>query len=143
MASVSRAPGGGKKSSNLAVGDESISLARPPKELLDNVAIDCWKSNSKILIARNTYAREDAILLLSYCNAFSMMLSCDVDMAGDYYTMSANGGMKKHPLINVRNDAINQLIRIGSLLGLNPMSRARFMNGGKNSEESGNEFDEF
>jgi P27 family predicted phage terminase small subunit len=143
MVAVSRAPGGGKKASNLAVGDADIKLARAPDNLIDQVAKDCWKENARILIERSTYSREDAILLLGYCNAFSMMLQCDVELAGVYTVSSATGGLKKHPLINVRNDAVNQLVRLGSLLGLNPMSRARFMGSDKNGPKDGNEFDEF
>ncbi len=143
MTDTIRAPGGGSKSSNLAVGDENIKLVRPPKELLDDFAKECWRENSKILIDRKTYSREDAILLMSYCNAFSMMLQCDTELAGIYWTESGQGGLKKHPLVNVRNDAVGQLLRLGSMLGLNPMSRARFLNGGNGGDESGNEFDDF
>ena len=53
------------------------------------------------------------------------------------------GGLKKHPLVNVRNDAVSQMTRLGSLLGLNPMSRVRFLQGGGDDNEPGNEFDDF
>ncbi len=138
-----RAPGGGKKSSNIAVGDDAIKQVRAPAELLNQDAIDCWKINSRILIKRGSFAQEDIILLLSYCNAHSMMLMCDRELAGNFITDSGSGSIKKHPLVNVRNDAFNQISRAGSLLGLNPMSRVRFMNGGSNSDDDGNEFDEF
>ncbi|NQY65519.1 MAG: phage terminase small subunit P27 family [Alteromonadaceae bacterium] len=138
-----RSPGAGKKVSNLAVGDESIRYVRPPDELIDQHAIDCWKTNAKLLIRRGCFAAEDVILLLSYCNAHAMMLKCDVELAGNFITEAGSGGIKKHPLVNVRNDAFTQITRAGSLLGLNPMSRVRFMNGGSDSDDDGNEFDGF
>jgi P27 family predicted phage terminase small subunit len=143
MSATVRAPGAGKKQTNLAVGDESIKRAVPPAELMDEKAKECWKENSKILIDRNTFSREDAILLLSYCNAFAMMLKCDVELAGSFTTESGMGGLKKHPLVNVRNDAFNQLVRAGSLLGLNPLSRARFLQGESGGGDDSGEFDDF
>ncbi|AIY65188.1 phage terminase small subunit P27 family [Pseudoalteromonas piratica] len=137
-----RSPGAGRAKGDLAVGDAEIKRVAPPPELINEMAKECWKTNSKILIKRNSYAQEDAILLLAYCNAFAMMLQCDQELAGTYWTESGQGGLKKHPLVNVRNDAISQLTRTGSLLGLNPMSRARMLSGGK-SEDEENEFDEF
>ena len=138
-----RSAGGGRKSNNLAVGDTSIKRATPPEDLLDENAQNCWKMNAKLLIERGSYAQEDALLLLAYCNAFSMMLRCDKELAGGFTVDSAMGGLKKHPLVNVRNDAVSQMTRLGSLLGLNPMSRVRFLQGGGDDNEPGNEFDDF
>ncbi|NQY63988.1 MAG: phage terminase small subunit P27 family [Alteromonadaceae bacterium] len=138
-----RSPGAGKKPSVSAVGDEAIKSVRAPVELIDHNAVECWKTNSKLLIKRGVFASEDVILLLSYCNAHAMMLKCDVALAGCYTTEAGSGGLKKHPLVNVRNDAFAQITRAGSLLGLNPMSRVRFMNGGSGSADEGNEFDDF
>lgn len=135
-----RSPGGGKKSS-VAVGDDSIKSVHPPKQLIDQNAIECWKINAKTMIKRGIFSAEDAVYLLAYCNAHSMMLQCDTEMAGNYTAITGDGSIKKHPLVSVRNDAINQLARLGSLLGLNPASRSRFLGGGES--EKANEFDEF
>ncbi|WP_456310434.1 P27 family phage terminase small subunit [Serratia proteamaculans] len=50
-------------------------------------------------------------------------------------------GLKKHPAVSVRNDCVSQLARLGSLLGLDPLSRIRMTGGGGQEEE--NEFNEF
>ncbi|HEN3355827.1 TPA: P27 family phage terminase small subunit [Yersinia enterocolitica] len=56
--------------------------------------------------------------------------------------LGGTGGLKKHPAVAVRNDCVSQLARLGSLLGLDPLSRIR-MTGGSSPEEEENEFDEF
>ncbi|EEF9433867.1 phage terminase small subunit P27 family, partial [Salmonella enterica subsp. enterica serovar Muenchen] len=44
---------------------------------------------------------------------------------------------------NVRNDSVSQLARLGSLLGLDPLSRIRMTSGKNDPDDEGNEFDEF
>lgn len=56
--------------------------------------------------------------------------------------MSGSGGLKKHPAVAVRNDSVSQIARLGSLLGLDPLSRMR-STGAKEKDDDGNEFDEF
>lgn len=53
------------------------------------------------------------------------------------------GGLKKHPAVNVRNDSVSQIARLGSLLGLDPLSRIRMTSGRNAPDDDGNEFDEF
>ncbi|PQX60244.1 phage terminase small subunit P27 family, partial [Cronobacter sakazakii] len=50
---------------------------------------------------------------------------------------------KNPPAVNVRNDAVSQIARLGSLLGLDPLSRVRMMGAGKDGDDEENEFDEF
>ncbi len=142
--SAVRSPGAGGKPNNLAVGDDSIKLVRPPAELINQHAIDCWKINSKILIKRGTYAQEDASLLLQYCNALAMTIICDAEILALGATVEAgSGGLKLNPSVTAKNLYFGQLTRAGSLLGLNPMSRTRFTNGNSDPNDEGNEFDEF
>ena len=58
-------------------------------------------------------------------------------------TESEMGGLKKHPAVNVRNDSVSQIARLGSLLGLDPLSRIRMTSGRNAPDDDGNEFDEF
>ncbi len=144
--SAVRASGGGRKSKDAltSVGDSSLTRVAPPPECRDEFAVQIWKTQSKLMIQRGTLAREDLPMLLSYCNSFSMMLEADRDILEDgFYSQTADGGKKKHPAVNVRNDAISQLKMIGSLLGLDPMSRSRIVGGGASNGEDINEFDEF
>ena len=64
-------------------------------------------------------------------------------LASGLTSESEMGGLKKHPAVNVRNDSVSQLARLGSLLGLDPLSRLRMTSGQKDPDDDGNEFDEF
>lgn len=152
MASGMRASGGGRKKKLPAKNQKSsITRIAPPDELMGEAAIKLWKTQSKILIERGTFEPEDAPILMAYCNAFELMLIADrVILAtakkdlesGGITEMSGMGGLKKHPAVAVRNDSISQIARLGSLLGLDPLSRMR-MTGPADKDDTGNEFDEF
>ena len=52
--------------------------------------------------------------------------------------------IKKHPAVAVRQDALSTLVRVGSLLGLDPTSYRRLMGGGGGGDPEGdNEFRTF
>lgn len=147
MSAPIRAAGGGRKNKTAltAVGDASLSRVAPPPELRDKNAIAIWKSQSKLMIQRGTLAREDLALLLAYCNTFSYMLAADAEItAHGFYCTTADGGLKKHPAVNIRHHAVSQLKMLGSMLGLDPLSRSRVIGGGATKpNEDGNPFDEF
>lgn len=149
MANV-RAAGGGRKkgkSKQLAVVTaEQLTCIEPPPQLRDENAIDIWNTTSEILIQRKVLSLADAAMLLVYCNSFSLYLEAEQEVLdGGLTVMSAQGGAKKNPAVNVRQDAISALMRAGSLLGLDPLSRSRVSGGGGNSGGDGgkNEFDGF
>ncbi|ELP3920188.1 phage terminase small subunit P27 family [Escherichia coli] len=141
---ASRSAGGGRKPNLPAKQKSSLTRILPPPELMSDVAIKLWKTQSKILIERGVLELEDAPLLVAYCNAFHLMIEAEKIIATDGLTeMSGMGGLKKHPAIAVRNDSVSQLARLGSLLGLDPFSRIRMTGGGADPDDGGNEFDEF
>ena len=119
MGSAVRSSGGGRKR-NLPTGQTSkLTRIAPPPELMGDVAIRLWKTQSKILIERGVFEVEDAPILLAYCNAFHLMIEAEKVIAKEGLTVSSEmGGEKKHPAINVRNDSVSQVARLGSLLGL-------------------------
>jgi len=138
-----RSTGGGRKPT-LPVGQASkLTRIAPPSELMSEVAVKLWKTQSKILIERGVFELEDAPILLAYCNAFHLMLEAEKLLATTLTVDSEMGGLKKHPAVNVRNDSVSQLARLGSLLGLDPLSRLRMRSGKNNPDDDGNEFDEF
>ncbi|MGP9499579.1 MULTISPECIES: phage terminase small subunit P27 family [unclassified Halomonas] len=125
----------------------SISRIAPPPELIDENAVRLWKSQSKILIERGTFEPEDAPLLLAYCNSFSYMITADLKITdwaaddGGMVVATSDGSIKKSPYVAARNDAIAQLSRLGSLLGLDPLTRLRML--GVSNSDDGNEDDDF
>ena len=65
-------------------------------------------------------------------------------MAKTLYSETADGGEKVHPSVNINKIAVGQLKMLGSLLGLDPLSRSRVVGGNnEKSAESANPFDEF
>jgi P27 family predicted phage terminase small subunit len=145
-----RASGGGRKRKTSLQHKSSISRIAPPAELIDETAVSLWKSQSKVLIERGTFEPEDAPLLLAYCNSFAYMIKADLKITdwaaddGGMVVMTGDGSIKKSPYVAARNDYVAQLSRLGSLLGLDPLTRLRMMGaGGEGSGEEGNEFDEF
>ena len=88
---------------------------------------------------------DHAPLLLAYCNSFSLYLEAELAVAEEGLTVfSAQGGPKKNPTVNVRQDALASMVRIGSLLGLDPLSHRRMSGGDSNGNgDDENEFSEF
>jgi P27 family predicted phage terminase small subunit len=147
LSSAVRAAGAGRKKNGalLSVGDPTITRVAPPAECRDEKAVNIWKSQSKIMIAQGTLSGEDLPILVAYCNAWSLMLQTQKDMEKTLYSSTADGGEKVHPSVNINKIAVGQLKMLGSLLGLDPLSRSRVVGTGLHGkgEEEGNEFDEF
>ncbi|WP_210114121.1 P27 family phage terminase small subunit, partial [Salmonella enterica] len=77
-------------------------------------------------------------------HAYHLLIEPAKVSAEERLTVSSEmGGEKKHPAVNVRNDSVSQLARLGSLLGLDPLSRIRMTSGKNDPDDEGNEFDEF
>jgi|25BtaG_2_1085352.scaffolds.fasta_scaffold00008_91 P27 family predicted phage terminase small subunit len=146
-----RASGGGRKRKADMKLQSSISRIAPPPELIDENAVRLWKSQSKILIERGTFEPEDAPLLLAYCNSFSYMITADLKITdwaaddGGMVVATSDGSIKKSPYVAARNDAIAQLSRLGSLLGLDPLTRLRMMGAGDGGDQPSedDDFSEF
>lgn len=139
-----RAAGGGRRGNLPANTRSSISRIAPPPELVSEAARSMWRAQSKRLIERGIFEIEDGPLLLAYCNAFHWMLIADEQLLKETITTSTESGIKKHPAMNVRNDAVSQLARLGSLLGLDPLSRTRVSGPKKNNDVGeANEFSGF
>ena len=142
-----RAAGGGRKKNDalLSVGDPTLTRVAPPEQCRDENAINLWKAQSKIMISRGTLSREDLPILVAYCNAWSLMLETQEDMAKTLYSSTADGGEKVHPSVNINKIAVGQLKMLGSLLGLDPLSRSRVVGAGLSGkdDEGENEFNEF
>lgn len=140
-----RATGGGRKRKQTGSRKSSLTRISPPVELIDDNATAAWKTQSKVLIERGMFEVEDAPLLVAYCNAFAYMIQADEEIGAQGLVVpTSDGSIKKSPYVNVRNDAVAQLTRTGSLLGLDPLSRDRLLGGSSQEAESeANEFDGF
>lgn len=146
---MARAPGGGRKKADgqnlpAAPKNEQLTEAFPPEDLRDEVAHNIWLSQSDVLLKRGVLTIGDLGILLAYCNSYSLYLQAEKQITAEGLTVSsASGGLKKHPAINARQDALAMATRHGGLLGLDPLSRTKLMGGGPGAGSGENEFSEF
>lgn len=144
-----RATGGGRKGGKStlpsAPAHEALVKIDPPDELRDNNALAIWQTQSRVLMDRKLLTIDHGPLLLAYCNSFSLYLEAEQAIIDEGLTVfSAKGGPKKNPSVNVRQDALASMVRIGSLLGLDPLSIRRMTGGGSGDKDGNeNEFSEF
>ncbi|MBT2925325.1 phage terminase small subunit P27 family [Vibrio anguillarum] len=144
-----RATGGGRKSGKntlpSAPAHEALVKIDPPDELRDDNAMAIWQTQSRVLMDRKLLTIDHGPLLLAYCNSFSLYLEAEQAISTEGLTVySAKGGPKKNPSVNVRQDALASMVRIGSLLGLDPLSIRRMTGGGSGDKDGNeNEFSEF
>ncbi|MCE2597211.1 phage terminase small subunit P27 family [Motilimonas cestriensis] len=143
---MTRAAGGGRKTGvNVATAPakELLTRVKPPEQLRDENAIAIWKDRAKILADRKMLTAAVLPMLIAWCNSFSLMIEADTMITDEgLLSFSDKGGAKKHPALTARSEAVNQMARLGSLLGFDPMSYQRLAGGG-NDDEGGNEFDDF
>lgn len=146
---MARAAGGGRKAGKntlpSAPAHEALVKIDPPDQLRDESALAIWQTQSRVLMDRQLLTIDHGPLLLAYCNSFSLYLEAEQAISDQGLTVfSAKGGPKKNPIVNVRQDALASMVRIGSLLGLDPLSMRR-MTGGSSGDKDGNEneFSEF
>lgn len=147
---MTRAAGGGRrKGGDLPVAVPSNQLlTRAPKvpdEFAESpTATSIWKQTVKILIDRQHLTADHLPLVFTYCDSFDLYLRARKAIADEGFVANTEFGIKKHPAVAVRQDALSSLLRAGSLLGLDPMSYRRLMvGGGAGSGDGGNEFEEF
>jgi P27 family predicted phage terminase small subunit len=137
-----RAAGGGRKNQGVEVG----SLDKVPtvhRQLINDVAREVWRATAKELVDRKILAPDDQLLLLQYCNAFARLQIIEEQLGEAFSLSTASGGAKLNPLVLAHDKFTSQFVRIGSLLGLNPMARARFIGGGKGGDDDEDDFSEF
>ena len=146
---MARAAGGGRKAGKntlpSAPAHEALVKIDPPDQLRDESALAIWQTQSRVLMDRQLLTIDHGPLLLAYCNSFSLYLEAEQAISDEGLTVfSAKGGPKKNPSVNVRQDALASMVRIGSWLGLDPLSMRR-MTGGSSGDKDGNEneFSEF
>ena len=145
-----RASGAGRKKNVVRMTTKRSVQLQPPPGLLSSVAEDVWKKHAKILSERGVLDHEHHLMLILYCNAWHYIVEADASITENAIGMKASrglaseggsGGAKTNPVFTARNIAFNQLVRAGSMLGLDPLSSLRGGSSCKSDEY--NEFDRF
>jgi P27 family predicted phage terminase small subunit len=108
-------------------GTLKLRLGVPAKpKWLDEVAGMIWDETVDELLETPgllTYA--DGAVLALYCDAWRQYHEFDEQIRRDGNTIeSLTAGKKAHPLLNRRDAARSDAVKIGALFGLNPSARA-------------------
>lgn len=129
-----RAGGGGRRKKTVLAREEPLARVPPPPELLGDDARDMWIKQFAYLQDSNLIGPENFPLLVQYCNSWQHIVWCYRTLMAhaknepESYGItckSADGTLKLNPAIRARSTHVNMLIRAGSLLGLDPVSRSR------------------
>ena len=115
-----------------------------PPEWLNSLAVDMWERVMPELICSGVLTMPDLHNVESFCMAYARWREAQdlIDKHGVVVTNPETGAMLKNPAVTVVNESAKQMIQFGSLLGLDPSSRAR-LTGGEKPETAGNPFAQF
>lgn len=113
-----------------------VKIPPPPHTLTSDLAQRKWVETANHLTSLKVLTVTDLDALESYCIAYDMMCvaKAEFDIEGPTVP-GASGAPVKNPAANVLKDAQTELRQMGSLLGMNPASRARINIGDKKEEK--------
>ncbi len=106
-------------------------------ESMDQAAT-MWKSIIPELLKRKTLRLTDMHNVEMFCMAYHNLREAQFEVAQYGVTLQTESGRVKNPALTVVNEASKQLMSFGSMLGLDPASRARLM--GEGGKPKGNSF---
>lgn len=105
---------------------------------LDQTARAEWRRLSKILSDSQVLTLADRGVLAAYCVAWSRWVEAEEQVAIEGEVVKSPKGYPiQNPYLAIANRAIDQMIKIGASLGLDPSSRSRL------NVETGKEEDPF
>ena len=106
----------------------TIPADEPPcPPWLGEVARDVWAETVRDLTqVPGLLCRVDAAALATFCEAVETYRAANaVVLSEGLFATARNGVVYQHPAVGIRNKAREQILRIGSKFGLNPLDRAR------------------
>lgn len=129
----------GKRALNKAEPEFSRITDVDPPDWLSERATTMWKMLLPELLRENVIALTDLHNVELFCTAYSnwRMAQESVDKFGTVVA-SSQGSPMKNPALTAANEAMRQIVTLGSMLGLDPASRTRIIGG--NKQKSTNEF---
>lgn len=122
---------------------DQITNIEPPK-WLEPLAVEMWQRVVPQLCANDLLTVGDLHNVEAFCMAYARWRQAQesITLYGVVTTNPETGALLKNPAVTVVNEASRQMIQFGSLLGLDPSSRARLIGTPKN-ETTKNAFAEF
>lgn len=119
---------------------DQITNIEPP-EWLEPLAVAMWQRIVPQLCANELLTAGDLHNVEAFCTAYARWRQAQeaITLHGVITTNPETGVLLKNPAVTVMNETARQMVQFGSLLGLDPSSRAR-LTGGAKSEAVGNPF---
>lgn len=119
---------------------DQITNIEPP-EWLEPLAVAMWQRVVPQLCANELLTVGDLHNVEAFCTAYARWRQAQIEINnyGVVVPHPETGVLQKNPAVTVMNETARQLVTFGSLLGLDPASRAR-LTGGAKSEVVGNPF---
>ena len=117
-------------------------MGAEPPEWLNDLATTMWQTIMPELIANKILTVADLHNVESFCMAYARWREAEAAVnEHGILVMSAMGSLSKNPALTAINEAKKQMVQFGSLLGLDPSSRAR-LTGSAGKEKKKNAFAE-
>lgn len=122
---------------------DQITNVEPP-EWLEPLAVEMWQRVVPQLCANNLLTVGDLHNVEAFCTAYARWRQAqdEINNHGVVVSHPETGVLQKNPAVTVMNETARQLVTFGSLLGLDPSSRAR-LTGATKQEAVGNPFAQF
>lgn len=114
-----------------------ITHADPP-EWFDDTAAGMWELIITELCGQDVLCATDLHNVVLFCQAYRNWYEAQKEVINFGITIVSEMGPKKNPALTAANEAMRQMVTIGSLLGLDPSSRQRLL--GSKAKKSDNPF---
>ncbi len=110
---------------------------------LDKEAKKEWKRVSKALYAIGLITELDRGLLAAYCEAYSRWVMATNSVNIDGMMIECGDGQKLNPCVKVAREAYDQMIKVGTLFGMSPSSRASLSIANQNTTQAADKTEMF
>lgn len=129
----------GKRALNKNEPDFGLVTDIDPPDWLGEHATRVWQMVVPQLLRAKVLALTDLHNVEAFCTAYdNWRLAQESIREHGIVVAGASGGPVKNPALTAANEAMRQMVTFGSMLGLDPASRARIIGG--NKQKSTNEF---
>lgn len=96
-----------------------------PPAWLDDYGLEKWNERVSHLTDMGVLSKTDADALASYCEAYSeFRKATDYIRQHGHMAISAKGSEYQHPMVGIKNKAIERMNKLGQQFGWSPSSRA-------------------
>lgn len=103
-----------------------------PGELVNELAINEWNRQTKVLNSLGMLAETDLSLLLSYCNEAGTYFEAMADIKENgFYQMTKANGKIISSAYTIANRALANMIKLADKFGFNPAARTKIEQPGK------------